>query len=585
VSNPGPVSDNRPVDQSGILTDRDRELIRFYNEPAPVGARFGVTRYMYELHRQHQHLQEVFPDLDCDGAGYVEWIRSHGPATLGIIDELMPSGSDGIAAEPLERGDRAALRRPLGVNVVGHLQAELGLGEMGRLVIAGLDARGVPVLPVQGSRRSTARHGHDFRTVLPHEAGFPITITCVNPDTMGAISHELGRSFFTERHSIGYWWWEVDGPTPFTWRPHFELVDEVWVGSRYVADAFGAELQRPVHRMILPVSVPEPPALGRAELGLPDGFLFLFMFDYASVVARKNPIGAVQAFRRSFDPGDGAALVIKCVNSWQDARGHEQLLRATAGREDIHIVDRFSDSAEKNAILASCDCYVSLHRAEGFGLPLAEAMFLGKPVIATGYSGNLEFMSEHNSYLVAHAELRVGEGSLPYPFNGIWAEPEVDHAARLMREVFEHRDAAAGVGERAAADIRTTHSPEAAGRVMEERLLEIAAERESLEPAPRRRAAVDRARELLRHGPENGRPAEHGTRASARQVMLRAIRPFATYQRRVDEQLLASIEELHGLGDELAEQSRHGRDTVEQQALVRAAELAASRRTSEPPGV
>ncbi len=569
------------MEQRGILTDRDRELIRLYNQPAPAGARFGVTRYLYELHRQHQHLQEVFPDLDHDGAGYVEWIRRHGPATLGIIDELMPSGSEGVVAESLERGERGVLRRPLGVNVVGHLQAELGLGEVGRLVIAGLDARGVPTLPVQTSRRSTARHGHNFATVLPHEAGFPITITCVNPDTMGAISRELGRSFFTERYSIGYWWWEVDGPTPFSWRPQFDLVDEVWVGSRYVADSFGAELRRPVHRMILPVSVPQPPALGRAELGLPEGFLFLFMFDYASVMARKNPIGAAEAFRRSFDPGDGAALVIKCVNSWQDPRGHEQLLSATADRADIHIVDRFSDPAEKNAMLASCDCYVSLHRAEGFGLPLAEAMFLGKPVIATGYSGNLEFMSEHNSYLVAHAEVRVGEGSLPYPFNGVWAEPEVDHAARLMREVFEHRDAAAAVGDRAAADIRATHSPEAAGTVMEERLVEIAENSESAERATGRRAAVDRASELLQHGPENGRPAGQGTRASARRLMLRAIRPFVSYQRRVDEQLVASIEELHGLGEELAEQSRRGRDTVEQQALVRASELAASRRPSE----
>jgi hypothetical protein len=121
-------------------------------------------------------------------------------------------------------------------------------------------------------------------------------------------------------------------------------------------------------------------------------------------------------------------------------------------------------------VTASCDCYVSLHRAEGFGLTLAEAMSLGRPVIATGYSGNLDFMTDRNSYLVAHEMAPVGPGSAPYPPEAEWAEPDIEHAARLMREVFENQDAARQRGRLAAAEIAITHSLEASGRSMVRRL-------------------------------------------------------------------------------------------------------------------
>ena len=120
--------------------------------------------------------------------------------------------------------------------------------------------------------------------------------------------------------------------------------------------------------------------------------------------------------------------------------------------------------------MRAADCYVSLHRAEGFGYTLAEAMWLAKPVIATGYSGTLDYMTAENSYLVDYTLVPIGPGHEPYPADGEWAEPDVEDAARHMRHVFDHPDEAALRGERAACDIRASHAPEVAGRVMAQRL-------------------------------------------------------------------------------------------------------------------
>src|SRR5213076_1122404 len=118
----------------------------------------------------------------------------------------------------------------------------------------------------------------------------------------------------------------------------------------------------------------------------------------------------------------------------------EELLWRAHGRQDVHIIDRSLSRGELDGLMAACDCYVSLHRSEGFGLTMAEAMYVGKPVIATGYSGNLDFMTPHNSYLVDYEVVAVGEGAAPYPAHAEWAEPSVEHAACLMRHVFEHRE-------------------------------------------------------------------------------------------------------------------------------------------------
>jgi hypothetical protein len=299
----------------------------------------------------------------------------------------------------------------------------------------------------------------------------------------------------------------------------------------------------------IPVQPTPPEPRTRADLRLPeDKFLFLFSFDYLSVFDRKNPLAVIEAFRRAFEPGVGAALVLKCINHDRDPESHAALLEAASGHPDVEVVDRYMSSSDNNSLTSLCDCYVSLHRAEGFGLVMAEAMWLGKPVIATGYSGNLDFMTPANSLLVDHRLIPIGPGMGPYPAAGEWAEPDVGHAATLMRQLFDDRDAARELGSKAAADIRRTHSPRAAGEIVHRRL-------ESIRGTGRaRRAATHWAHRSpalaslplqIRQGPRQEALGAGGSaREFVRKAALRLMRPFTQYQQAVNAQLVASLQEL-----------------------------------------
>jgi len=362
--------------------------------------------------------------------------------------------------------------RPWGVNVAGYLEAEVGIGEAARQLIGALDAGRVPVAPI-GMPLAKTRLRHPFpNRPAPSDGPFAVNVICDNAVAVPAFAEWFGASFFEARYSIGMWFWEVS-TFPARWDSSFGYLDEVWAASEHVAAAVRARSPIPVSTVRLPVEPVGVANAARVALGLPDGFCFLFVFDYNSVLERKNPLGLVEAFTRAFPTGSGASLVLKAVNADRQPAASLRLHAAAADHPDVHLVESFVSPEEKNALIAACDCYVSLHRSEGLGLTLAEAMYFGRPVIATGYSGNLDFMTEENGYLVDHELRPIGPGAEPYQADGEWAEPDLDHAARLMRRVFDHPEEARERGARAAADIRRTHSADAAGRVLEARLEEL----------------------------------------------------------------------------------------------------------------
>jgi glycosyltransferase involved in cell wall biosynthesis len=244
-----------------------------------------------------------------------------------------------------------------------------------------------------------------------------------------------------------------------------------------MAENIGAVAPVPVIALPPPVSAPAE-TVAPLRLGVPEeDFLFLFVFDYLSTVQRKNPVGLIEAFKQAFAPSEGPRLLIKTINGPLRPLSEEEVLWAAHGREDIHVIDRSLSGAELQGLMVACDCYVSLHRAEGFGLTMAEAMSIGKPVIATGYSGNVDFMNAKNSYLVNYAIGRVGPECEIYPPEGEWADPSVQHAAALMRRVHASPEEAAQIGRRASEDVAQMLSPETTGAAMRRRLDELSRSR------------------------------------------------------------------------------------------------------------
>jgi glycosyltransferase involved in cell wall biosynthesis len=367
----------------------------------------------------------------------------------------------------------------LAVRLTGYLGHTLGLGAAARGYVQALGAVGVPVSTVTVPlhhlalrvKLSDAYGRHGFEDLVQH-GGHGFEIVAVNADELPGFVERLGEDYF-EGPRIGIWGWETNSIPP-RWQRAFALVQEIWVYSRFMAENIGAVAPVPVLALPPPVQRPSEP-LQPLRLGIPEGFLFLFVFDYLSTVQRKNPVGLVEAFRRAFAPGEGPQLLIKTINGPLRPLSEEEVLWAAGGREDIHVVDRSLSGEELGRLMDACDCYVSLHRAEGFGLTIAEAMALGKPAIATGYSGNVDFMNGENSYLVDYTIGRVGPECEIYPPEGEWADPSVEHAAELMREVYTERQEAARRGAHAAEDIARLLSPEATGRAMRGRLAELAA--------------------------------------------------------------------------------------------------------------
>jgi glycosyltransferase involved in cell wall biosynthesis len=449
-------------------------FVAWLNEPV-FGGCPHFTRYLQSIHASRPDVQQVYPyPANRNAQEFINWVFGYGQREHDIPDALMPAKQT-VETNPANQSAISEKPVPV-VDIVGYLQAELGLGEAARLLISGIKAAGIRFNSIT-FRDIPCRQNHPFQHTGSGDSGAEIKILCINCEHMPSFMRQVSPGFLEGRHIIGVWFWEI-AHFPQGLLANFDFVDEVWVASEFIAEVLRKVSSKPIFAFPLPVFKPRLlPSISKAELGLPDRYIFYFSFDFFSTIGRKNPLGLIGAFKKAFAPEEGPVLVIKSINGDKKLADLEKLRYEAAERSDILIMDRYLSLDHKDAMMASCDCYVSLHRGEGFGLTMAEAMSLAKPVIATRYSGNLDFMSEENSYLCSHIFRPVGKGSEPYPEAGEWAEPDIAEAASLMRHVYEHPDEAAERGKRAQLDIGSKQSPEACGRFVSKRLAEINATR------------------------------------------------------------------------------------------------------------
>ena len=368
-------------------------------------------------------------------------------------------------------------RLPRGALLVGHPYAILGRAEDIRTAARALHVAQVPfaMRNVLGDYGRQWTHLHpDFPLLdrIDSTSTFRANIHVLNANEMEMAWQHQGEALFLAAYNIGYWAWELSR-FPEAWLPALEFLDEIWAPSRFIQQAIAEKTQRPVVWMPLAVEPTLTWPKCRSELGLPDDlFLFLFFFDFRSFLARKNPLAVISAFKRAFSRYDRqVGLVIKTNGMEESQVAYQEFVRSSwLDDPRITLIDRVMDDQEIKSLVNVCDCFISLHRAEGFGRGLAEAMYLGKPVIATGYSGNLDFMNPANACLVDYRLIPVGEDEYPFGRGQYWAEPDLEMAAKYMHDLATNPKLAREIGQAGSSYIQSQHSFAAVGSRYRRRL-------------------------------------------------------------------------------------------------------------------
>lgn len=392
-------------------------------------------------------------------AGYPIFEPPTAPSVGGQVERRVPA----LIIEPLQQH----------VSLIGYPRAQMGMGEHVRNTAAALESLSEPFeifdfdanLNCETGAREWDRH-------IRQQPTGRINILHINADETISADRIFGHSMFEGRYNIGYWAWELER-FPAAWTPAIDLVDEIWAPSNFIATTLRQVTRKPVHVMPLRVERPQERHFRPGDYAIVgDAFNFVFYFDFNSYHQRKNPSGVVSAFLSAFPEREmiPARLLIKSIG----ADAHPAIARrfndlAESDPRIFHLTETMS-AEEMSGLLSFSNCFVSLHRSEGFGRGMAEAMAAGVPVIATGYGGNVDFMDESNSFLVDYRLRPIRAGEYVYGEGAYWAEPNLEHAAELMRFVHDNRRVAKQRAAKAKRSIAKGHSTKTVAAAISRRL-------------------------------------------------------------------------------------------------------------------
>ncbi len=437
------------------LDEFDPRLRRFLTEPAAILP--GAIEAIEMVYRARDDLQAAFDITAPAGRqalhGWAErhFAQSYDATPLGIV-----------AAKSSSRTPHPKhFARQARIGLTGHWTGVSGRGEDLRAAAAALDAVGFTDYLVID--RDTMRVTRPDGTMIPPEDSVHLDVNIVhmNADTAVDDWWLLRHRGVSSERSIGFWAWELERLPPW-WRHAFSFYDELWASTNFARDAFAAEALRPVILMKMAVTIRQEPPRPRDSATT----RFLVMFDFGSFIARKNPQAAVAAFLQAFPTGRERTQLIIKTQGGDPASPEWQQFRAACDHPRIEFLSTTMPRSDLVALLAGCDAYVSLHRAEGFGRVLAEAMLLGKPVIATGYSGSSDFISPDCAYVVGYTMRPVARDAYPGVDGQSWAEADIADAARFMRLVHQHPTQAHQIGLKGRQKVLEMYAPELVGREM-----------------------------------------------------------------------------------------------------------------------
>jgi glycosyltransferase involved in cell wall biosynthesis len=477
---------------SGLLEYKALEEDPAFRAQVLGSARGDLSGVQVLLWQARPDVQQLYP-LPAMQAEYLKWFYRHGVGEHGVWSFLQPhekelvltqespwqeSFQDRMVDDTLHPPAQPWQRRPWGVNVVGYAFGQLGIGEDARMAAAALQAAGMPMCMVNFEPGADiAQNDTSMQAHVQASGPYAVNLFCLTALEHGRFFAVRGGRQLQGRYNIGYWPWEL-GQWPAQWRQMVHLVDEVWVSSRHTYDAVAPVCQAqsppvPVHVMPMaaelgPVAAPGGRSGVRKRFGLPrKARLFCFAFDLNSSVHRKNPQAVVDAFLRAFPadqwPPDQVGLVIKVHPPRRPNPAWSKLKALAAQDPRLHVIEQTLQRPQLLGLYQACDCFVSLHRAEGFGRGIAEALQLGLHVITTGYSGNLDFCQApewaDRIDLVRYRLVKLKQGQYPYAEGQVWANADVRHAAQCMA-AFVERFAPPGTDARAG---KPPHAPPASG--------------------------------------------------------------------------------------------------------------------------
>lgn len=433
------------------------------SEPASAPGPLLPYRMLYRLAYGARHVLRPMTTLE---------FRARMRAAL--LTKAFPVAATSPKALPSNSGAPGRLR-PAGVTVIGYLKAESGVGESARATLRALATTDLSHSLVDFQMGNVARMAERVDESLANGLQHAVSLFHINADQLPAARTFLGEDAFTGTYRIGYWAWELE-TFPEQWHSAFRHVDEIWVPSTFCQRAIAAASLAPV--IVIPHAVDIPAALypDRPRFGLSaDAVVFLAMADMMSIADRKNPIAAVQAYAAAFGAtpvGDSpkTQMIVKISHAERNPEAWAQLQGIAAACPSVHLLTEALDRPLLNRLLDSIDCFVSMHRAEGFGLVIAEAMARGKVVVATGWSGNMDFMSAANALPVDYRLVTLEADAGPYRQGERWAEPSHDDAVVKMREVAGDPALRQRIGQRARGDCAAQLAPTVVGGLLQQRL-------------------------------------------------------------------------------------------------------------------
>lgn len=363
---------------------------------------------------------------------------------------------------------------PNGINLITYIRGQTGSAQGARHVAEILQYSGIDFTILDFEPTELWEYNdHTWEHKIGEKAIYNINLFHVNPPELPIVLAHVGHEILQDRYNIAFCLWELER-LPAHWIPPLDMFDEIWTPSDFTGISFRTDTKKPVYTMPYALTTPPcKPSIGREHFMLPaDKVLFLCMYDCLSTIGRKNPLGVIKAYKKAFSPkDDNVGLVVKLNNAKQEDLNTIQ--KHFDKSWNVYIISEILHKEEINSLIKCVDVYVSLHRSEGFGLVCAEAMLLGKPVIATNWSSNTEFMDEDVACMVDYSLVTIKEQTGPYPAGHRWAEPDLSQASEYMRELYENKNYRVKLAKRARAHIEKKLSPEHISKIYLSRIATI----------------------------------------------------------------------------------------------------------------